>query len=78
MPSISLNDARTVKIVETEEDLVLLQHHLKEVIEGAVFRGSHRSGQFLKYIVEQALAGHFESQKERVIGVELFGRSPSY
>jgi hypothetical protein len=28
--------------------------------------------------VEQALAGHFESLKERVIGIELFGRSPSY
>lgn len=55
-----------------------LRHHLSEIIEGAAFRGSHRSGQFLTYIVEQAIAGHFESLKERVIGVELFGRSPSY
>jgi hypothetical protein len=37
-----------------------------------------RSGQFLQYIVDQAIAGHFESLKERAIGVELFGRSPSY
>src|SRR6202007_2347544 len=51
---------------------------LKEVIEGAAFKASQRSGQFLKYIVDQAIAGHFESLKERVIGVELFGRSPSY
>jgi hypothetical protein len=75
------NDARTLelaKIVGTEQDMALLQDHLKEIIEGAAFKGSHRSGQFLKYIVEQAIAGHFESLKERVIGVELFGRAPTY
>jgi hypothetical protein len=73
-----LHDEQTVKIVESEEDRVLLQQHLKEIIEGAAFRGSHRSGQFLKYVVDQGIAGHFEYLKERVIGVELFGRSPSY
>jgi hypothetical protein len=66
------------KILETEKDIELLQQHLREVIEGAAFKASHRSGQFLKYIVDQAIAGHFESLKERVIGIELFGRSPSY
>src|SRR6202161_301072 len=66
------------KILETERDLELLQQHLREVIEGAAFKASQRSGQFLKYIVDQAIAGHFESLKERVIGIELFGRSPSY
>ena len=74
-------DARTAelaKIAETEEDISLLQQHVKDVVEGAAFKGSHRSGQFLRFIVDQAIAGHFESLKERVIGVELFGRSPSY
>jgi hypothetical protein len=74
-------EARTIelaKISETEEDIFLLQKHVKEVIEGAAFKGSHRSGQFLQYIVDQAIAGHFESLKERVIGIELFGRAPSY
>ena len=81
MPQTHQNDARTLelaKITGTEEDIALLQQHVKEVIEGAAFKGSHRSGQFLQYIVDQAIAGHFESLKERVIGVELFGRSPSY
>ncbi|WP_158750391.1 hypothetical protein [Acidobacterium sp. S8] len=75
------NEARTIelaKIAGTEEDIALIQQHVKEVVEGAAFKGSHRSGQFLKYIVDQAIAGHFESLKERVIGVELFGRAPSY
>src|ERR1700687_4667953 len=70
--------AEIARIVQTEQDIASLQLHLKELIDGAAFKGSHRSGQFLRYIVEQAIAGHFESLKERVIGVEMFGRSPSY
>lgn len=69
---------QNARIAETEWEAADLRQHLAEVIEGVAFRGSHRSGQFLTYIVEQAIAGHFESLKERVIGVELFGRSPSY
>jgi hypothetical protein len=73
------NGARTAEIARiVETDVTSLQQHLKQVIDGIAFRGSHRSGQFLKYIVEQAIAGHYDSLKERFIGVELFGRSPSY
>jgi len=70
--------AEFAKLTETKGDIASLQRHLREVIEGDAFKGSHRSGQFLQYIVGQAIAGHFESLKERVIGVELFGRSASY
>jgi hypothetical protein len=70
--------AEIAKIAETKGGLASLQQHLKEVIEGDVFKGSHRSGQFLQYIVDQAIAGHVDSLKERVIGMELFGRSASY
>lgn len=66
------------RIVETEDELRSLRQHLTDVVEGTAFKGSQRSGQFLKYIVEQAIAGHRDSLKERLIGVELFGRSPSY
>jgi hypothetical protein len=70
--------SETGKIPETDKDIELLQIHLREVIAGPAFKASQRSGQFLKYIVDQAIAGHFESLKERIIGVELFGRSPTY
>ena len=56
---------RDRKDSRNRSDIELLQQHLKEVIEGAAFKASHRSGQFLKYIVDQAIAGHFESLKER-------------
>lgn len=66
------------KVIDTEDDLKEFRQHLKEVVEGAAFRGNQRSGQFLRYIVDQAIAGHFDALKERSIGVELFKRSPTY
>jgi len=81
MQTPSITDSRIAefaRLIETKGDIASLQQHLKEVIEGDAFKGSHRSGQFLQYIIDQAIAGHFDSLKERVIGMELFGRSASY
>ncbi len=79
MQSPTQADPRTLEITKiTESDVASVLQHLKEITEGAAFKGSHRSVQFLRFIVEQAIAGRFESLKERMIGVELFGRSPSY
>jgi hypothetical protein len=70
--------AGIARMTVTEGDVEAVRLHVKEVIEGDVFKGSHRSGLFLQHIVEEAISGHFESLKERVIGVELFDRAPSY
>jgi hypothetical protein len=70
--------AEIARILETESDLKAFQQHLKEVLSGEAFRGSHRSAQFLQYVVNQSVNGHCDDLKERLIGVELFGRSPSY
>ena len=81
MHSVVSPDVRTAEIaktIQTERDVALIRQHVKEVVEGAAFRGSQRSGQFLTYVVEQSIAGHLEALKERVIGVELFGRAPCY
>jgi len=75
---LEAREAEFAKYASSEQDLAALNEHVEQVISGSAFKGSHRSGQFLKYIVDQSLAGHFESLKERMIGVELFGRSHSY
>jgi len=54
---------------------------LKEVagiLNSAVFRSRKRYPALLEYIVTQKLNGREDSLKERVLGVEVFGRSPSY
>jgi hypothetical protein len=66
------------KTLQTEEDKAALHQHVHEIVEGRAFRGSERSIRFLEFVVEKAIAGDFDSLKERLIGIELFGRSPTY
>jgi hypothetical protein len=51
---------------------------LERVLASHEFRSSRRSQEFLLYIVEHALAGDTDQLKERTIGIDVFGRSPSY
>src|SRR5262249_50928379 len=46
--------------------------------ESPALKGSKRSQEFLQFVVEKALDGHYDDLKERTLGVELFGRRPSY
>lgn len=78
MDSITSREIEIGKIARSADRIVAVQKHLKEIVQGRAFKGSLRSAQFLTYIVEQAIAGNFESLKERLIGAELFQRSPSY
>jgi TolB-like protein len=60
------------------EEAGLIRDHLKEVIASRAFAGSKRAQDFLQLIVEHALAGRFDSLRERMIGAEMFGRSIDY
>jgi hypothetical protein len=66
------------KLLRNHGQVQALRHHVDEVVQGAAFRGSHRSQQFLRYVIEKALEGSVNHLKERVIGIELFRRPPSY
>jgi hypothetical protein len=78
MRPIPISDAQTAEIPEANWDAGSIERHLNEVLEGEAFKGSQRSGKFLKYIVSRAIAGDLDSLKERAIGIELFGRPPGY
>jgi hypothetical protein len=54
------------------------QHALSETLRSTPFRGSKQSQRLLRYIVDQTLAGHTELLKERMIGVNVFGRQLDY
>jgi hypothetical protein len=73
-------DARkeAVRIGRSKHDADRVLQCVREITESGAFRNSQRSGQFLIYIVEQAIAGNFDALKERLIGIELFGRSATY
>lgn len=56
----------------------LVQQTLTEIFQSAPFRTSKQSQQLLQYIVDQTLAGRGELLKERLIGVNVFGRRLDY
>src|SRR5580698_7894478 len=55
-----------------------IREQLDLLVQDHAFRSSKRSVQFLTYVVEQTLKGSADQIKERTIGVEVFGREPSY
>jgi hypothetical protein len=73
MLEVGTNDS-----IEHEAAEPMIRAQLEHLVQDEVFRSSKRSVAFLRYIVEQTLGGSGESIKERTIGVEVFGRKPSY
>ena len=55
-----------------------IRSQLAQILASPEFRSSQRCQEFLRFVVEQSLAGHADSLKERTIGVEAFGRAADY
>lgn len=76
--AIDAREAEIVKLAQSASDCIEIRRQVAEIVEGEAFKGSSRSARFLNYIVDHAISGDFDALKERVIGVELFGRAGSW
>jgi hypothetical protein len=56
----------------------MVRAQLELLVRDEAFRSSKRSIAFLRYVVEETLAGQADQIKERSIGIEVFGRDPAY
>jgi hypothetical protein len=56
----------------------VVQEQLRRILGSLFFRNSDRYTRLLKYIVDTALHGDPALLKERLIGMNVFGRDPSY
>mgnify|MGYP006878086879 FL=1 len=63
---------------ETDAERDAIRQELERILASELFANSKRYPSLLKYIVEETLAGRAENLKERTIGIEVFGRDPSY
>lgn len=63
---------------ETAPSAVLVHEQLKRLVAHSLFTNSKRYPVLLTYVVEQMLLGNAGELKERLIGVEAFGREPEY
>jgi hypothetical protein len=73
MIDFEVEDGATVEL--TAE---MIRAQLDLLVRDDTFRSSKRSVAFLRYVVEQTLNGSANLIKERTIGVEVFGRRPTY
>ncbi len=51
---------------------------LISILRSPAFRGSPRSMAFLRFVVEEALAGRRDLLKERTVGAAVLGKAPGY
>ena len=56
----------------------LIHDALERVIGSHEFSGSDRKKRFLKFIVQETLAGHANRIKAYTIAVDVLGRDPSF
>jgi hypothetical protein len=63
---------------ESIPNAVLVREQLRRLVAHPLFTNSKRYPVLLTYTVEQTLLGNAGDLKERTIGVEAFGREPSY
>jgi hypothetical protein len=63
---------------KAEISIEAVREQLESILSDPGFRSSKRSIQFLKFVVEKTINGEADQIKERTIGVEVFGRDPSY
>jgi hypothetical protein len=59
-------------------DPVVIREQLQRLLTHSFFANSKRYPALLAYVVEQTLQGNSSELKERSIGIEVFGRAPTY
>jgi len=55
-----------------------IEELLLDILHSAPFRTSRQCQDLFRYIVERSLNGADESLRERLIGIDVFGRAPDY
>src|SRR6185369_5506960 len=69
-------------VIQTERvnppSALAVRSQLERIMSSEAFKTAKRQSGFLRYVVEEALAGRSEAIKEYTIGVEVFGRGESF
>jgi len=66
-------------IAAGEDDLATaVELELISILQSPSFRGSPRSAAFLRFVVEETLAGRQDLLKERTVGAIVLGKAPGY
>jgi hypothetical protein len=64
--------------ISSEKEQEAVREQMNRLLANPFFSHSKRFPMFLRFVVEQTLAGEAENIKERTLGVEIFGRDAEY
>jgi len=76
--AVSSQSEKDTILADSLPSAVLIREQLRRLVAHPLFTNSKRYPVLLTYTVEQTLLGNAADLKERTIGVEAFGREPSY
>jgi hypothetical protein len=62
----------------SEEEKGAVQEQLEKLLATPLFNSSKRYPSFLRFVIARVLAGQTDQLKERILGVEIFGRPADY
>jgi hypothetical protein len=62
----------------SNDETLAAELELISILNGPAFQGSARSRAFLRFVVEEALAGRQDQLKERTVGVAVMGKANDY
>lgn len=64
--------------IVSDIDKTAVSEQMQRLVSNSFFSHSKRLPSFLRFVVEQTLAGNAENIKERTLGIEIFGRDAEY
>lgn len=78
MRTLETQPDETVDLPHSGTDPAEIRKELEQILQSKPFRTSRQCRDLLHYIVEHSLDGHASDLRERIVGIEVFGRSPDY
>jgi hypothetical protein len=75
---IRMSSSERTRPVPIEIEPATIHKTLESILQSAPFRTSKQCQDMLRYVVEHSLRDEQESLRERMIGIEVFGRSTDY
>jgi hypothetical protein len=70
--------AGSAGLLDPQIDAEEIRRQLERLIGNPLFSQSRRYSSLLRYVVEETLDGRAGRLKERTVGIDVFGRDPSY
>jgi hypothetical protein len=75
---MAVEPAAGSSVTVSSEERTAIQEQLERLLANSHFSHSRRFPSFLRFVVEQTLAGQTDALKERTLGMEIFGRDANY